>query len=709
MTGVAVWGLETGADAARLESVLGLGQGAIIGAMLVGAAFLAGVAVLKKSAAATCGLMMLLGAGALQAIWLGVIPEPPSNVVLLIFGLFAAAVLIFLSATIAAINRNQLFGGLVFAGALSMVGIGLINALLAGEAAGLLKLGLGVVALAAVGISLIAGARGDMAARLILPGAVLAASAPMLLGVAGASGPFVLAPQALFAIGVLTASLVALGDFAPSRAPHFSAPLAGAHFSAHDVDATRDRHFKADALRVSENQLAEVLDYAGVAVWDWSIRGSHQSQSFATLMGADSDGGFTPEILRDFIHSDDVARIESALLSPIAGDGTFDETARLHNGAKVRLRGARAVNSGGEIDRLIVFAELADGRKAPDATPVSGNDSLKAAAVSLTGALANTQLVMQGSQPAAVAPEAPPVADDPKPETAILGALDRNELAAAFQPIVSFESGRVCGAEALLRWPNGALADGKAPSTEEVVRLAQQAGKGGALASLMLSATADYVAEKLADGESDFFGAFNVSLSQVRESGFVDEVKKAIADRKLPKGALVLELTEGEKLGDLPRVNETFKKLRAAGASLAYDDFGAGFSSLSNLHRYDFDFLKIDKSFIDDIVANGGKKKIVAALARLGRDFDMTVIAEGVESKEAAEVAKSIGCRMGQGYFLGEPAFPNAVVTIEQAEPATVAAAHDAAESGEIVLDRSMEAPSRSGRLFRRRLSSSRR
>ena len=151
----------------------------------------------------------------------------------------------------------------------------------------------------------------------------------------------------------------------------------------------------------------------------------------------------------------------------------------------------------------------------------------------------------------------------------------------------------------------------------------------------------------------------------------------------------------------------TFKKLRAAGASLAYDDFGAGFSSLSNLHKYDFDYLKIDKSFIDDIVANGGKKKIVGALARLGRDFGMTVIAEGIESADAAETAKAIGCRMGQGYHLGQPEVRVEAKTEDapssslQSEPETTA---DAAEAEVLILDKSLEAANSSPGRIRRRL-----
>ena len=686
------------APAAGLE----LGKGAIFGALFVGAAFLAGMAVLRRSAAAWSGLFMLCAGGAIQAAWLGVAPAPSANIMLLLQGVFAASALIFISATIGIAGRNQLVGGLLFAGALSMVGIGIINAVLAGEAAGILRLGVAATAATVIGLSLFAGARGDMAARFILPGAVLIAATPLLAGIGG--GITALAPQAIFAVGMLLASLVAVADFkSAAAAPQFSTG-AMAQFGGGDHQADhRASYSQEKALRVSENQLAQVLDYSGIAVWDWSRDGAHQTESFAALMGADNDGSFTPEAFREFIHADDRARFDAKVFGAKEGDGGYDEVVKLHNGKNVRMRGARAVDASGALERIVVFL---DDALAATSSPQK-DDALKMAAASLTGAAASVAASAAYAGPerradvkAVTAPEA---------DQSVVDAIDRGELAAAFQPIVSFDTGKVCGAEALLRWPLGEGRDGKTLTTEEIVRQAQRAGKGAKLTSIMMKATADHLAEKVAAGEKDFFGAFNVSLSQVREPGFVDEVKAAIAERKLPKGALVLELTEGEQLGETPKINETFKKLRAAGASLAYDDFGAGFSSLSNLHKYDFDYLKIDKSFIDDIVANGGKKKIVGALARLGRDFGMTVIAEGIESADAAETAKAIGCRMGQGYHLGQPEVRVEAKTEDapssslQSEPETTA---DAAEAEVLILDKSLEAANSSPGRIRRRLFS---
>lgn len=683
-------------DAATLslaDGGLAAGKGAIVGAMLLGAALLAGMAALRNSAAAWSGLILVGVAGILQAFWLGLLPPPGQAVTFLLQGALAAAVLIFLSATIGVVSRSQLLGGVVFAGALSMIGIGVINAALGGDASGLQRLGLAGVAAASIVLCGIAGFRGDVAARLLLVGALLTAAAPLLNGL-GATGILSLAPQALFATGLLFASLVALGDFSSVPASASPRPDLGAMQRFGD-DQRQPAATAPSAMRVSENQLAQVLDYAGVAVWDWSRGDAHQTGSFAVLMGADSDAAFTPDALRAFVHEDDMARFEANIFGAAEGDGGFDETIKLLGGRNVRLRGARAVDPAGSLERIVVFLEeTAASASEPTAKKT---DALKLAAASLTGAAA-----AMSPAPASTPPAAPaPVRSD------FSAAIENGEVVAAFQPIICFEDGKVCGAEALARWP--AAGESSEKATSEIVRKAQLAGKGRELSSIMMRAAAKHAAERIAAGETKYFAAFNVSLSQVREEGFIDDVKLAIGDHKLPAGALVLELTEGERLVETPKINETFKKLKSAGAALAYDDFGAGFSSLSNLHKYDFDYLKIDRSFIDDIVANGGKKKIVSALARLGRDFGMIVIAEGVESKAAAEIAKAIGCRMGQGYYLGAPllapaptAESAAVSPATAPDFATIAVVKPAGE--ELLLDRSLEADKPSGRPFRRRL-----
>lgn len=662
-------GLEAASSVAAAAGALELGKGAIIGAMLIGAAFLAGVAVLRRSAAAACGLLLVAGACGLQAVWLKIVPAPSPTVMLMLESAFAAAALLFLSATIGMARRNQLMGGILFAAALSMLGVGVINAVLGGEAAGLQRIGMVAVAALGLGLSAIAGAKGDVGARLVLPGAALATAAPFFLGAADLGGAISLAPQAVFSIGVLLAGLVALVESGATRPLASQGFGSSVEFGAEERPAQRPSNAEQRSMRVSENRLADVLDYSGVAVWDWDRNGSHQSSSFARLMRADCDGAFTPEVFREFVHADDAARIDDHVFAAQRGDGGFDETIRLVGGQRVRIRGARAVHCDGNLERIVVFLE----EVAPPASQKAGAAKLASSASTVAAIPA----------PALVKEPAPDASSDD-----IGAAFDRGEVLAAFQPIVGFEDGKVRGAEALARWPAA-----RATTADEIVRTAQLAGKGYALFSVLLSAAARHASERIAAGENSFFVSLKVSPSLIRERDFVEDVKTAIGDYKLPKGALVLEPADG--FLESPKFNDAARKLRAAGVAFVRSDAGNG--SFADLRKFEFDYLKLGRARIADLVTKGGKKKNAAALARLGRDYDL--IAEGVDSKEAAEAARAIGCRMGEGSHLGRPQLD---ASQDSSELATI----EVLKSGvdEIVLDRSMTAPGPRARRTRQRM-----
>ncbi|MCA8890085.1 MAG: EAL domain-containing protein [Parvularculaceae bacterium] len=651
-----------------------LGKGAIVGAVLAGLAFLAGASVLRASSAAFCAMLMVLTGGALEAVWLGLVPTPGPSLMYLMQGVFAASALIFVSSSIHIVRSNALLGGVMFAAALCVLGVSVINVVLTGEATGLLRLSLTGVAVTAVGLSAYGAYRGDAGARLILPGALAAAAAPLLLGVS-AAGPLALAPHALFAIGILGASLGSLVDSAMALGVS-SAPGVASTFETggHERAMASYGSSTSGDPRVSENQLAQVLDYAGVAVWDWSAGVSHQTLSFGEIMGADGNGDFTPDAFKAFVHADDIERF----LKEIYGDddGGFDEIIKLQSGQRVRMRGARAIDAGGALERIVVFLE-----EAPRGVIHSAarDDALKLAAASLTGAAA--------AMPKAAARNGAEIA----------AAMDRGELEAAFQPIVSFDDKKSRGSEALVRWSAKEGGVDAPLSTEEIVRSAISAGKGKALAKLMIEAAAEHVAGKIKNNKGDYFAAFNVSPAQVLEEGFVDDVRSAIDRHSLPAKSLVLELTEADSLSGDKRFAEIFKDLSAAGVALAFDDFGAGYSSLSNLHKFDFDYLKVDKSFINDIVADAGKKKVVSALVGLARDFGMTVIAEGIETQEAADLANEIGCDLGQGYHLGAPSIKRNAQDSNSAD-------------NEMVLDKSLKADKgKNSFLTKKNLSFSRR
>lgn len=627
------------ADGASLAAAPGmeLGRGAIAGAFIVAGAFLAGYAAIRRSGLAVCALLMVAAAAALQFSWLGFLPAISSDMTVMLLALFAAAAIVFLSASVGAARHNALLGGVMFTAALVIGGMGLINFFDRVDLAPLMRWSvIGVGAMAAI-LALTQAFRGDMGARLILPGVAIAAAAPLVgpLGGLDAAG-FSLAPHGLFTLGILAASLVALTEGAAPRlgksAAAFNDPAQ--HFASQEPAHHHHASFDGGNSRqreeiVLDSQIARVLDYSGVAIWDWAPDKIDQTESLPTLLGADSTAPFTPEALRNFIHKEDAARFEEEVLTPV--DGPFDVALKLYDGRLMRLRGARAANDQGELERLVAFVETAS----PKFTP--SKDS------GVDGA------VIQKATEAAIVPAAASTA-----AAKLSDALENGDIVAAFQPIVALDDKKIAGYEALARWRDQEGGADEGPET--FVKAAESAGKGDALALTILQQAVSYLADKMkTEKRDDLFVAMNVSWTQMRSEAFAKAVSDAIKKYKLPKSALVLELTEGDAVSDRDNASKVFQSFKNAGAALAFDDFGAGFTCLSNLRQYDFDYLKIDKSFASDLENGGDGAKIVASLAELGKGLGLKVIVEGVESGKAADAALDLGCGYGQGYALGKP------------------------------------------------------
>lgn len=621
-------------------------RGAVAGAFIVAMAFLAGYAAIRRSGLAVCALLMVAAAAALEFSWLGFMSSLPAEAGVMMQALFAAAAIVFLSASIGAARYNPLLGGVMFTVALVIGGMGVINFFDRIDLAPMMRWALAAVGGFAVVLSVTQALRGDSGARLVLPGVLMAASAPLLgLFAADGSALTAFATHGLFTLGILAASIVALTETGASQ---MAAP-ASLDFgirTSHEAPS-RQREVRNQRERseiVLDSQIARVLDYSGVGIWDWSRDAVDQTESLPAMLGADSDALFTPEALRNFVHPDDAVRFDSELLSPV--DGPFDVSLKLFDGRTVRVRGARAADEeSGEIERIVAFIE----NVAP-----AGNGVNEARLMSATAA--------------AVVPSP---AD---PMTARLSAaLANGDIVAAFQPIVSLDNEKIAGYEALARWRGQEAGAEEGP--ERFVRAAERIGEGGALAATMLDQAAAFLANTLKkEKRKDLFVAMNVSWGQVREPEFLEAVRAAVSKYALPKKALVLELTEADAVTDAKLAGEVFRKLKESGVALAFDDFGAGFTCLSNLRKYDFDYLKIDKSFTSDLESGGDGAKIVASLAGLGKDLGLKVIVEGVESKAASSKARQMGCAYGQGYAFGKP------LTADPA-PAETPAAPEAAKN----------------------------
>uniref|UniRef100_UPI0028AF8CEB putative bifunctional diguanylate cyclase/phosphodiesterase n=1 Tax=Brevundimonas sp. TaxID=1871086 RepID=UPI0028AF8CEB len=241
-------------------------------------------------------------------------------------------------------------------------------------------------------------------------------------------------------------------------------------------------------------------------------------------------------------------------------------------------------------------------------------------------------------------------------EADLRNAFVRGEIEPFFQPIVNLGTGAVAGFEALARWRHPRR--GLVPP-DEFLTLADEMGLMNELGLLMMTEASRQLAEWLHRHPSAgrLFCSVNLSVGEIERAHLVEDVARIIKEAGLPRGALKLEVTEGDIMRDTARAAEVLKALREAGASLALDDFGTGFSSLSYLAKLPFDTLKIDRYFVLTMDKDEGSAKIVKSVVNLGRDLALEVVAEGVENASLAQLLLDDGCHYGQGFGYA-PALP---------------------------------------------------
>jgi diguanylate cyclase (GGDEF)-like protein len=230
-------------------------------------------------------------------------------------------------------------------------------------------------------------------------------------------------------------------------------------------------------------------------------------------------------------------------------------------------------------------------------------------------------------------------------------ALERDELLAHYQPKVD-RNGRIVGAELLLRWlhPERGLV---APNT--FISLAEECGLIVPISEWIIETAAAQLCRWLDDGHRDMGLAVNLSPLHFHHPELLNTVRNAIERHRLPKNSLELELTEGMLMDELDTTLDLLGELKNAGARLAIDDFGTGYSSLSYLTRFPIDVLKIDRSFIRDITTDTSHINITRAIIAMAHGLELEVVAEGVETREQAELLWRESCDLIQGYFYGRP------------------------------------------------------
>jgi len=256
-------------------------------------------------------------------------------------------------------------------------------------------------------------------------------------------------------------------------------------------------------------------------------------------------------------------------------------------------------------------------------------------------------------------------------EAALRGAWERAELSVHFQPIFQLSHRRIVGAEALLRWTHPTLGE-VAPAS--FVEVAEQSGLIEPIGRHVLRRACQ--AAQLWSSESDApFVSVNVSARQLRGGDLPDVVAAVLEQTGLAAHRLHIELTETAVLGDEIHASVQLARIRATGVKVWLDDFGTGFSGLSHLRRVPVDGLKIDRSFVADVLDDSDDLALTAAIIAMGHSLGITVVAEGIESEAQFAILLESGCDQGQGFWLGMPMAEDAIVRLmESVDPAPEAA-----------------------------------
>jgi len=256
-------------------------------------------------------------------------------------------------------------------------------------------------------------------------------------------------------------------------------------------------------------------------------------------------------------------------------------------------------------------------------------------------------------------------------EANIRRALDLGEFRLHYQPQLHLESGQLVGLEALIRWAHPDL--GMVPPGR-FIPIAEESGQIATLSLWVLDEACRQARLWQADGLAARRIAVNISALQFRNAELPDQVAAALHRHGLDPSCLEVEVTEGALIRNVDMAIHILSSLKTMGVRVSIDDFGTGYSSLSYLQRFPVDTLKIDRSFISEIVTDHGDAAITKAIIGLGSSLGLTVIAEGVETEPQLDFLRRHGCHGAQGYLFSPPMAAEDATRFLRTRPAMAAA-----------------------------------
>ncbi|CCK75234.1 conserved hypothetical protein [Oleispira antarctica RB-8] len=230
--------------------------------------------------------------------------------------------------------------------------------------------------------------------------------------------------------------------------------------------------------------------------------------------------------------------------------------------------------------------------------------------------------------------------------------VNKSELQLYYQPQVNIESGEVVGAEALLRWHHPS--DGVI-SPLVFLPVAERSGLMAAIDYWVLETGCQQQASWKENGLPFFILAINITKYSFMDASFLSQINSIIKATGVNPETIELEITEGALIEPSPQVIQTIAELKRIGFTLAIDDFGTGYSSLAYLQRFNVDKLKIDRSFVKDVLTDAQGEAITSAIISMAKSLNLEILAEGVEDKEQLAFLKEKGCEIYQGFYFSKP------------------------------------------------------
>lgn len=247
-------------------------------------------------------------------------------------------------------------------------------------------------------------------------------------------------------------------------------------------------------------------------------------------------------------------------------------------------------------------------------------------------------------------------------------ALERNEFFLHYQAKRDLQTGAIAGVEALVRWQHPELG---IISPAQFIPLAEETGLIVLIGRWVLKTACAQNVAWLKQGLPPLCMAVNLSVRQFFDDQLIQDVADALSESGMQPELLEMEITEGMVMQDAERAIRILTAIKALGVRLAIDDFGVGYSSLAQIKRFPIDTLKVDSSFIRDIPQNREDRAITEAIIAMGRTLSLTVIAEGVETKEQEAFLRDHNCDQSQGYYFSKPISSDDFVSFMKAHEAS--------------------------------------